>query len=248
MALPSVYQFLRLGHQQVGSSTQQSEKVSQMTKTISHQEPSTKLQKFGPNATNPLRLERKAAPIYGFSVILLALASCASAPDLSGVINSGVVCQTEPDCALGQACDGGFCTTSNDPDIQYLADSDGIIAPVEEGGTVPVYRGFQGGQHTYLTIRATGFESESAATLDVQMVLVEDGSNAIDPQTLEIVFSEIEPGVTEAAEIFVRTTGFASGQLHRKDAIVTITVTDVVDPSITASVEQTVFLFESGLP
>ena len=169
-----------------------------------------------------------------------------SDPCLSG--GDCPTCQTEPDCALGERCDGTVCVTTEGPDLQYLADIDGVTEPVGDGASVPVERGLQGGLHTFVTLRTTGFGPDATVSFEVGVVMVDDGSEAIATRTIDVFFTEIDAGVTEAADIFVRFDVFVPGELHRREAIVTMTVTDAIDPSVTASLVQNVVLFELGLP
>ena len=164
------------------------------------------------------------------------------------VVDGQDTCQTEPDCALGDQCDDTVCVTAEGPDLQYLADFDGVTEPVAEGGNVPVERGLQGGLHTFVTLRTTGFDPDTTVSFEVGVVMVDDGSEAIATRTIDVFLTEIEAGVTEAADIFVRFDVFVPGELHRREAIITMTVTDAVDASVTASLVQNVVLFEIGLP
>ena len=153
-------------------------------------------------------------------------------------------CINEPDCALGESCSTGVCVSSDGSDVQYWAVVGLSYGPVADGGNVNVHRGFQGGVHTFVSVRTTGFAPGASALLTIGIILVEDGRVLVTPRALPTAFSDLGGGVNEAQGIFTRLENTLPGELDRKQAIVTLTVADIEDGSISASLTQTVTLIE----
>jgi len=156
-------------------------------------------------------------------------------------------CTSEPDCPLGQRCDGGSCIATGGPDIQYWAAAGGSAGPVAEGGVMSVHAGFQGGFHTFVTIRAVGFAPNTEANLSVGIAFADGGGNVATPRTLTILFTEIEPGMNEVTDILVRFDELAGG-FNGRPAVLSATVSDAGDESTVASLVQEVELILVGSP
>ena len=88
-------------------------------------------------------------------------------------IPDGCNCAAEPHCLLGEACITGVCeAVSEDIELGYFNPYIKIL----EGGDMPVYVGFQGFTELYLSYRTLGFTPGGAATVTVEIVMVDDGA------------------------------------------------------------------------
>jgi len=149
-------------------------------------------------------------------------------------------CATEPDCELGETCSDGLCMATDDPDIQYWVRTGAAEpGPVPEGGTIPFFSGFQGGMHTFVTIRATGFPADAFTSVVISITDIESGTMIVSERTYPATFTEVAPGVNELEDLFVIFSRTPAGGPDGAEVEVNITVTDGDDSSITASLVQT---------
>lgn len=109
---------------------------------------------------------------------------------------------------------------------------------------MPVHLGFQGGVHTFVTVRTTGFPSAATASFSIEITLEEDGTAIVSRRTLATAFNEITPGVNEAQDIFIRFENAGPDDLDGLEAVLFLSVTDLEDESVSASLTQTVLLAE----
>ena len=115
---------------------------------------------------------------------------------------------------------------------------------VTEGGELPVRLGFQGGVHTFVSVRTTGFPSAASALFSIEITL-DDGTTIVSPRTLTQLFTDVGNGVNEAQGVFTRFDGAVPGDLDGRSGVISLTVTDPEDESISASLTQTVQLIEA---
>ena len=149
-------------------------------------------------------------------------------------------CLNQPDCELGEECENGFCETVDGPDIQYWTAVEGEYAPVVEGGIMPVERGFQGGVHTFLSLRAVGFDPASPFSLTVGVTRNDTGAVVGAERTVPAIFQEVSPGMLEAQGVFYRLDQASPGQLLNVPG----TLTDFNDATQSAILVQQVSLAE----
>ena len=162
----------------------------------------------------------------------------------SCIPEGGTACSNQPDCALGEECMGGFCQPADGPNVQYWAAVTEQYAPVAEGGTLPIERGFQGGVHTFLSFRAVGFEPGTQFSLTVGVTRNDTGAVVGTERTVPAVFREVSPGVLEAQGIFYRLDQALPGQLLNVPGTLTVRLTDFNDPTRSATLVQQVSLAE----
>ncbi|MHC5112002.1 MAG: hypothetical protein ACYTHJ_19235 [Planctomycetota bacterium] len=162
----------------------------------------------------------------------------------SCVEDMSVECTTQPQCALGTECVDGACETVDGADLQYLVTTDGVSEVVMEGDQAPVFRGFQGGVHTFVTIRMTGFQPEENIVFTISITRAEDGSNLATERTFSSVpTTDIGSGVNEAVDLFIAFDLAGPGDLIDVPAVVDINVSSA-DETVSASVTAGVVLTE----
>lgn len=153
-------------------------------------------------------------------------------------------CDTQPDCVLGQNCVDGACADAAGPDVEYGQANSGAYAKVAEGGEVQVFHGSQGGIHTFLSMRFSGFPEETTFSFVRRIVLTDSGEEILPEATIPLNFvSQLEDGTYEVLDYFEFLVG-VPGDADGREATVTITVFDRDDPSVSATIEQTVVLVE----
>lgn len=150
----------------------------------------------------------------------------------------------ELECALDVTCVEGACAEQNGADVQLWADADGAYAPISEGGVLPVFRGLQGGMHTFLAFRAVGFDPSFQGLLTVTIARQDNGMALASTQTTLVLFTEIELGLSEVQNVFRLFDGSVFGQIDGVVATITITIEDVADARTTATLTQAVLLVE----
>lgn len=156
------------------------------------------------------------------------------------------LCASDDDCQDGLACQAGQCVAAQAASIEYLVEFDAVSAPVADGDPIPVFQGFQGGTHTFVTIRATGFTPNGDATLTVGITAVNSGAALSTTRDLPIRFSLGSDGVNVAEDIFLTFDSSSVDELVGVIGLVSLTVTDNADPSISASLSRTVTLTEAN--
>ncbi len=155
-------------------------------------------------------------------------------------------CLTSVDCPLGETSADDVCVLADGPTIEYRVDTATGSTPVPPGGDIPVFRGFQGGIHTFMTIRAAGFEPGSPVLFTVAIALTPGGSVVATERTLNVVLTETPEGFNEAAGLFIPFDNATAAGLDGRDAVVSMTMTDPDDASRSASLEATVRLVVIG--
>jgi len=111
---------------------------------------------------------------------------------------------------------------------------------------MPVERGFQGGVHTFLSLRAVGFDPGSQFSLTVGVTRNDTGMVVGSERTVPAVFREISPGVLEARGIFYLLDQALPGQLLNVPGTLTVMMTDFNDPTRSATLVQEILLAEVG--
>lgn len=152
----------------------------------------------------------------------------------------GSGCTTEPDCALGFNCVSGACLVSTTPDVE-LGDENPFVA-IEEGGELIIRRGFQGGNHIFMSVRVTGFPPN--ATVAFRRGVTPTGSTlplVIESTVTQFLVDEGN-GVNRLNQVFVFIDGVLPQDYDGREATVTIGVSDPTNPALTASVTQRVIL------
>ena len=150
----------------------------------------------------------------------------------------GPPCAVEPDCVLGEECANGVCAAI-DADIEYWAEVNDELAPVVDGGEIPVYRGLQGGLHTLVTVRATGYAALKA-TLTLGIALEEDDFEVAAPRPIPITLVPFEDSVMEAREVLVVFDIKSLSFLEGKSAVITLTLAD--DANLSSLVQRVVLV------
>jgi len=145
---------------------------------------------------------------------------------------------------IGETCVDGACAAQTGADIQLWANPDGAYEPISEGGVLPVFRGQQGGKHTFLAFRAVGFDPSFQGLLTVTIARQDNGMALASTRTMLAVFTEIEPGLNEAQNVFWFFDGSAFGQIDGVSATITVTIEDMADASAAATLTQAVLLVE----
>ncbi|MFQ5489608.1 MAG: hypothetical protein ACE5GE_02700 [Phycisphaerae bacterium] len=154
-------------------------------------------------------------------------------------------CSAEPDCLLGESCNGGFCTPAT-ADIE-LGYGDPYIK-IAEGGDMPMNRGFQGFGELFLSYRTTGYTPGGNATISLRITLVADGTDVLPDTTVPgNTFVEISPGVNEKLIDFWLVFRNPN-EYYGMTANVFLTITDETNPTISVSIQQTVVIVNPSAP
>lgn len=157
---------------------------------------------------------------------------------------SPLVCSSQHDCALGDNCEGGACISAGGLDIEYREGVGALSTLVPEGGTVTVFRGFQGGIHIFATLRASGLPASLDVMVQIAITLVGNGTAVASARTERIVFVDVEGGFTEGQNIFIGFDQAGPGDLDGKEARIDFTVTDPSDQTRTVTLSQRILLVE----
>ena len=126
----------------------------------------------------------------------------------------------------------------------YTDDVTEAYVPVAAGEVMPLYQGFQGGSHIFVTLRATGFEPDESGQVAMvlsQRVTVNDGARVLSDFPQEISFSEVADGVVELRSRFIFLDSVTS-DIEGATALITFALVDAADPNRIARIEQTVVL------
>lgn len=177
------------------------------------------------------------------------------------VEQTGTPCETEADCELGESCTDGLCAPTTAADVQLgkgvpvdtAEDPCNVDDDVErtyetlpEGGSLPVCTLGQGGIHTFISFRVTGFSLEQSLSYRRSMTYVDDGSEVLPESTIPLnpfFLTELEGGVIEGFDVFDFLLG-VPGDADGREAILNVEIIDDSDPPITASISQTIVLTE----
>lgn len=151
----------------------------------------------------------------------------------------GPPCAAEPDCVLGEECANGVCAAI-DADIEYWAEVQNELAPVADGGEIPVFRGLQGGLHTLVTVRATGYAA-TKATLTVQILLEENGVEVAAHRPIPVTLVPFEDSIMEACAVLVVFDIKSLSFLEGKSAAITLTLADD-DANLSSLVQRVVLV------
>ena len=104
---------------------------------------------------------------------------------------------------------------------------------------MPVFSGGQGGFHIFVSFRLTGFPPDALLNLNQSGTMVLTGDMVVQDFTFSGQFTDIGGNVNELIDRFI-PIGLIRSQVVGEQAILTFEVTDVNDPALTASAEQTV--------
>ncbi|MCH7924090.1 MAG: hypothetical protein IIC51_01010 [Planctomycetes bacterium] len=152
-------------------------------------------------------------------------------------------CEAEPHCLLGEACMAGVCeAVSEDIELGYFNPYIKIL----EGGEMPVHVGFQGFTDLYLSYRTLGFTPGGAATVTVEIVMVDDGSIVLpaNPAAGQF-FTDTGSGINEANNDYWRLL-VDPFTLFGRQAKVFLTITDDANPTISVTIQQTVVIVNAN--
>lgn len=158
---------------------------------------------------------------------------------------TGELCEFEADCGLGFNCTNGQCSTALAADVQYLVTTGANANIVAEGGDAPVFQGFQGGSHTFVTLRTTGFAPNAFVIFSSEIILEADGRIVSSRQTFEVSMTDIGDGVNELRDIFVQFDNATFSEVINQAAVISLSLESVEDSGITASLSQRVVLVEA---
>ena len=116
---------------------------------------------------------------------------------------------------------------------------------IEEGGELPIIRGFQGFSEIFLSYQTLGYTPGGRARINLHIELM-DGTVVYGdpyPNNLTVNCTSIGSGINVCVnDYWLITTG--PDPFYNKLANVTLTVSDDTNPSISVTLEQTVFLVE----
>ncbi len=154
-------------------------------------------------------------------------------------------CFGEGDCAVGMNCDGISCVATEMPDL-VIGDESPFVQ-ISERGTMIVRRGFQGGNHIFVSVVTSGFEFTD---IDGRQDVLFARGIYIDGAPIPLVVESTNTqflqdtgnGYGLLDRVFVFIDGVLPPDYDGREATVEITVTDANDPSITSSIIQRVTL------
>lgn len=154
-------------------------------------------------------------------------------------------CFGEGDCVVGTNCDGVSCVATEMPDL--VIGDEFPFSQISERGTMIVRRGFQGGNHIFVSVVTSGFEfTDIDGRQDVLFArgIYIDGAPIplVVESTVTQFLQETGNGIGLLDRVFVFIDGVLPPDYDGREATVEITVTDAVDPSISASIIQRVTL------
>ncbi|MFN0197605.1 MAG: hypothetical protein ACKVT0_12750 [Planctomycetaceae bacterium] len=152
--------------------------------------------------------------------------------------NADAVC--EPACSENQICQDGGCVQAAQPSIEFgYTDEDGeAYMPIGAGQQMPYFTLGQGGSHTFVTTRVTGFERSADGRLDINYLMIRkaDGFALSDFQQ-RTAFNEIGTGQLEARRRLLSVLDFPE-VLEGVEVDFMITVTSPVNAEQTISIDQ----------
>ncbi len=152
--------------------------------------------------------------------------------------NEDAVC--EPACGENQICQDGECVQAAQPSIEFgYTDEDGeAYVPIGAGQQMPYFTLGQGGSHTFVTTRVTGFERSADGRLDITYLMIRkaDGFALSDFQQ-RTAFNEIGTGQLEARRRLLSVLDFPE-VLEGVEVDFMITVTSPVNAAQTISIDQ----------
>lgn len=129
-------------------------------------------------------------------------------------------------------------------EIGYIDEVAGTYRRVGEGEVMPLYVGFQGGSHIFVTLRATGFPTDQDGKASI--VITERVTRTGTPVVLSdfsqtVLFSLNGDGVLELPSRFVFLDS-PTADINDTDAVLSFTLALESDPQVAAQVTQVVRL------
>jgi hypothetical protein len=144
-------------------------------------------------------------------------------------------------CPSGEIRKNGACVPDN---LRVEIGYGNPVMLVSEGGELQVRRGFQGLVDALIGFRLTGFRPNAEVSVTIRMLFPPSGEEIIPEKSFNTTFAEVAPGVNEQSRAM---TIFASASaVLGQEVEIFVRVQDVDDPSLTASLEQTVVLVEQN--
>jgi len=116
--------------------------------------------------------------------------------------------------------------------------------PLEDGGEMPVFGGFQGGIHIFVSFELTGFPPDAAVDITCSGRLVETDQTVIIQETLRANFIEVEPGVNQILDWLVFLDARLEDVVDR-EGILSFEVVSIDDPSLVASADLRVVFVDA---
>lgn len=124
-----------------------------------------------------------------------------------------------------------------------IIDIKGDYAKLEDGDDLALVEPRGGFPFVVVTFRATGFEPFAEVSLSGGATLAEDGTViASDIHRVTESLFEVEPGINELFDFPIDIDNADAADVRDKDAVFSFTITATSDPTLTASVTQTVHL------
>ncbi len=147
----------------------------------------------------------------------------------------------EANCPLGQNCDGVVCATTSDPDVELGLSNTGPYVRMGEGDAYTGFAGVQGFIDSFLSLRVAGFDPGASVNLTRRVIKVDDQTVLAFENTFQVTLADTGDGFSGVLDHYIFV--FAA-PADVSDALIQldVTVTDVNDPNITASITQTAIL------
>lgn len=158
---------------------------------------------------------------------------------------AGGRCTLEGECPLGTNCVSGACMATSGPDL--VIGDENPFALIPEGGTMIVRRGFQGGNHIFMSVQTTGFpftQGDGRQAVQFTRGIQPDGTPfpLVVESTVTQFLQNRGDGIGLLDRVFVFIDGVLPADYDGRMATVFVTVTDPADPSISATLIQKVVL------
>lgn len=113
---------------------------------------------------------------------------------------------------------------------------------IADGGDMPMFSFGQGGIHMFLSYRVMGFRANPNVTVTISATRVEDFAPVIREFAQLEDMTEIEPGVNQTLDRLVRVDSIVSADIIDREILILVTVTDTLNPAVTATVGQRLHL------
>lgn len=129
-------------------------------------------------------------------------------------------------------------------DFGFTDEADDSYTSVGQGEVMPLFAGFQGGSHVFVTLRASGFPTDSAGKASIRLAqrVARAGSGvALSEFSQDVMFERNAEGVLELADRFIFLDA-ATPDIDETDAVMTFTLTSISNPAMTTTVTRTVRL------
>jgi hypothetical protein len=159
--------------------------------------------------------------------------------------SSGTTCTQEGECPLGTNCVAGACAPVAAPDL--VIGDENPFALIPEGGTMIVRRGFQGGNHIFMSVQTSGFpftEGDGRQAVLFTRGIQPDGTPfpLVVESTVTQFLQNRGEGTGLLDRVFVFIDGILPPDYDGRAATVFVTVTDAADATISATLIQRVIL------